>query len=105
MTTRIRIVLNTLAAASAACLFVLATAPAEAARCAPGYYQCISGGKAHSPRRCCPIAKPKPTGTLAPPRPGARCLSAVRDPGPGGSVKIKCVRWGSLAPRALTCGA
>lgn len=25
-----------------------------------------------------------------------RCLKAVRDPGPGGSVKIKCVKWGSL---------
>jgi hypothetical protein len=107
MTTRIRIVLNTLAAASAACLFVLTTAPAEAARCPAGYYLCIGGGKVHSPKRCCPVAKPKPApvGTLTPPRPGARCLSAVRRPGPGGSVKIACVRWGSLTPRALACGA
>jgi hypothetical protein len=99
-------VLRTLAATSAAVVLLFTSAPAEAARCAPGYYQCIRGGKALSPRRCCPIAKPKPpSSTLAPPRPGARCLSAVRDPGPGGSVKIKCVRWGSLTPRAVTCGA
>jgi hypothetical protein len=29
-----------------------------------------------------------------------KCLQAVRDPGPGGSVKIKCIRWGQVPLRA-----
>jgi hypothetical protein len=33
-----------------------------------------------------------------------RCLKAVRDPGPGGSVKIKCVKWGSLPVAAASRG-
>jgi hypothetical protein len=86
------VLLRTIAVAGAAAVLLFTPAPAEAA-CPAGYYQCIKGGKAHSPRRCCPVAAPvsKPA-----PKQSGRCLSAVRQPGPGGSVKIKCVRWGSL---------
>jgi hypothetical protein len=86
--------LTMLAVASAAFLFN--SAPAEAA-CPSGYFQCIRGGKAHSPKRCCPIARPAATPAL----PLSRCKSAVRQVGPNGSVKIRCTRWSTLpgAPR------
>jgi hypothetical protein len=78
--------LTMLAVASAAFLFN--PVPAEAA-CPSGYYQCVGGGKVHSPRRCCPIARPAAT----PARPLSQCKSAVRQVGPDGSVKIRCTRW------------
>jgi hypothetical protein len=85
--------LTMLAVASAA--FFLNPVPAEAA-CPSGYFQCIKGGKAHSPRRCCPIARPAATPAL----PLSRCKSAVREAGPNGSVKIRCTRWSALLGEA-----
>ena len=81
--------LTMLAVASAAFLFN--SVPAEAA-CPSGYFQCVRGGKVHSPRRCCPIAKPAATPAL----PLSRCKSAVRQVGPNGSVKIRCTRWSTV---------
>jgi hypothetical protein len=98
--------LNTLAAAGAAAIMLYGAQPAEARTpCPIGTVEC-------GIRRCCPAPRVCPSGTLrcgyraccpkkvAPKPSKPRCLQAVRDPGPGGSVKIKCIRWGQVPLRA-----
>ncbi len=95
--------LNTLAAAGAAAIMLYGTQPAEARPCPSGTFSCgirkccpqracRPGLVPCGPRSCCYPAKAKPA--------KPRCLQAVRDPGPGGSVKIKCIRWGQVPLRA-----
>lgn len=85
-----------LALASAACVVFFTSVPAEAA-CPAGYYQCVGGGKAHSPKRCCPTSVRTSSRPAAlPPIPLSRCKTAVRQVGPNNSVKIRCTSWSSL---------
>jgi hypothetical protein len=92
-----------LAFAFAAPVVVVSASPAEAIVCPARWKECKKYGRT----TCCRdhgVHRPRPKPVSVPTPPAKpRCLQAVRDPGPGGSVKIKCIRWGSLPAVTASC--
>lgn len=91
-----RLMLPAVFALACATFVIVDSAPAAAA-CPAGYYQCVKGGKANSPHRCCPGNAKRVGAPIPSPAPRAvplsKCKTAVREVGANGSVKIRCTSY------------